>query len=92
MTNKFLPANINSTRFIPFKISSEYQIPGSNYELLNRDSINTLNGLSSLAEEVVFSYAKIHLNEEQMPTPFVDFSNDVEEFNEKIYINKTFSI
>ena len=88
MTNKFLPANINSTRFIPFKISSEYQIPGSNYELLNRDSINTLNGLSSLAEEVVFSYAKIHLNEEQIPTPFVDFSNDVEEFNEKIYINK----
>jgi probable DNA repair protein len=76
MTSNFLPAKINNTRFIPFNISSDYQIPHSSYELINKDSINTLSGLRGLAKEVVFSYAKMHLEEEQLPTPFVYFNID----------------
>jgi len=78
MTNNFLPSKLNSPRFIPFYISSEHEIPYCNYELISKDAQATLNGLTHLAENVVFSYAQMHLEDEQLPTPLIDFDCKVE--------------
>ena len=78
ITNNFLPAKLNSPRFIPFSISSEHQIPNSNYELIAEDGENTISNLKSIAREVIFSYAKIHRDEEQLPSPLIKFDKSVE--------------
>lgn len=75
MTNDFLPARLNSPRFISSNIAIHHQIPFSSYELIQTDAKDTLNNLSSLADQVIFSYAKSHLELEQLPTPLLDFSS-----------------
>ncbi len=74
MTDNFLPAKLNSPKFIPFDIASEHKIPHSSYDLINKDAKNTLGNLESLADEVIFSYAKLYLEDEQLPTPLVNFN------------------
>lgn len=75
MTNDFLPARLNSPRFISSNIAIHHQIPFSSYELIQADAKDTLNNLNSLADQVIFSYAKSHLELEQLPTPLLDFSS-----------------
>ncbi|BBB23386.1 conserved hypothetical protein [Isorropodon fossajaponicum endosymbiont JTNG4] len=74
MTNQFLPARLNSTRFIAHDISVTHQIPHTDYELIATDAKNTLKSLSSLADKVVFSYALTHLENEQLPSPLIEFN------------------
>ncbi len=73
MTNQFLPARLNSTRFITHDISVTHRIPHTDYGLIATDATNTLENLSSLADKVVFSYALTHLENEQLPSPLVEF-------------------
>jgi probable DNA repair protein len=73
MTNQFLPAQLNSPRFIATDISTKHQIPHTDYELIATDAKNTLESLSSLADKVVFSYALTHLESKQLPSPLVAF-------------------
>jgi len=76
MTHDFLPANLNSPRFISTDLAIHHQIPHSSYELIQTDAQNTLNNLRSLSSQVVFSYAKSHLGLEQLPSPLVHFEDD----------------
>ena len=73
MTHDFLPAKLNAPRFITSVIAAHHQIPHSNYELIQSDSKNTLKNLQSLAKNVIFSYAKSHLESEQLPSPLLNF-------------------
>ncbi len=73
MTHDFLPAKLNAPRFISSEIAIQHQIPFSSYELIQSDAQNTLTNLTSLAEKVIFSYAKLHIESEQLPSPLLDF-------------------
>ncbi|SMN16708.1 FIG01199495: hypothetical protein [uncultured Candidatus Thioglobus sp.] len=73
MTHDFLPAKLNTPRFISSNIAIQHHIPYSSYELVQSDAQNTLNNLSSLADSVIFSYAKSHFESEQLPSPLLDF-------------------
>ena len=83
MTKNFLPPKINSPRFIPFYISSEHGIPHCNYELASQDAQKTITNLQSLSKEVVFSYAINDNEEEQLPSPLVEFDDKIEQVNYK---------
>jgi probable DNA repair protein len=78
MTNDFLPSPLNSPRFIPFDIATNHQIPRSNYELIAQDAKDTLTNLMGLSDNVVFSYAQTHNENEQQSSPLIEFSNAVE--------------
>ncbi len=81
VNDNFLPAKLNSPRFIPHEIAVEHQIPQSSFELVTTDANNTLNNLSSLAENVIFSYAKTLGEEEQLPSPLLEFRKNTIETN-----------
>jgi len=76
MTHDFLPAKLNAPRFISSEIAIQHHIPFSNYELVQSDAQDTLANLSSLADKVVFSYAKSHFESEQLPSPLLDFPTE----------------
>ncbi len=76
MTHDFLPAKLNAPRFISSEIAVQHQIPFSSYELVQSDAQDTLTNLSSLADKVIFSYAKSHFESEQMPSPLLDFPTE----------------
>lgn len=73
MTHDFLPAKLNSPNFITSAVAAQHQIPHSSYELIQSDAQDTLKNLQSLAENVIFSYAKSYLEIEQLPSPLLDF-------------------
>lgn len=77
MSDDFLPAGLNSPRFIPSNIASEHQIPHSSFALITKDAANTLNNLINLAPEVICSYAVTHLQGEQHASPLLAFTNEV---------------
>ncbi|MDC9727112.1 MAG: PD-(D/E)XK nuclease family protein [Candidatus Thioglobus sp.] len=72
MTQGFLPAKLNSPRFISGAIAAEYQIPHSSYELIQTDAQNTFANLCALSDHVIFSYAKSHDESEQLPSPLLN--------------------
>ncbi len=74
MTQGFLPAKLNSPRFISGAIAAEYQIPHSSYELIQADAQNTFANLCTLSDHVIFSYAKSHAESEQLPSPLLNDS------------------
>ena len=76
MTHDFLPAKLNSPRFISTDIAIRHAITHSSYELIQTDAQNTLNNLCSLADCVILSYAKSHLEVEQLPSPLVSFDQN----------------
>jgi len=73
MNDGFIPAKLNSPRFIPHDIAVNHQIPHSSFELITTDANNTLNNLSSLANNVIFSYAQTLDEQEQLPSPLLEF-------------------
>ncbi|WP_428085901.1 PD-(D/E)XK nuclease family protein [Candidatus Thioglobus sp.] len=73
MTHDFLPAKLNSPRFISHGIATAHQIPYSSYDLIQTDAQNTLKNLTSLAQKMIFSYAKSSAGAEQLPSPLLDF-------------------
>jgi len=77
MTHDFLPAKLNAPRFLTSAIASHHQIPHSNYDLIQSDGENTLKNLQSLAKNVIFSYAKSHLETQQLPSPLLNFDTPV---------------
>ncbi len=77
MTDSFLPAALNSPRFIPNDIASQHQIPHSNFELIAKDAQDTLNNLINLSEQVTCSYAKNHFESEQHGSPLLSFDNEI---------------
>ena len=77
MTDNFLPSGINSPYFIPHQITQKYQIPFSNFELIDTDANHTLKNLANLAKAVVFTYAKNNSEKAQQPTPLLQFDNKV---------------
>lgn len=81
MTDKYLPAGINSPYFIPHQIAQKHQVPFSDFELINTDAKHTLNNLTNLAKSVVFSYAKNNVEQAQQPTPLVQFEQDISHHN-----------
>ena len=78
MTNDFLPASLNSPRFIPFDIATKHQIPRSNYDLITQDAKDTTDNLMALSNQVIFSYAQTHNESEQQGSPLIEFNNVVE--------------
>ncbi|SMN10865.1 FIG01199495: hypothetical protein [uncultured Candidatus Thioglobus sp.] len=78
MTNDFLPAALNSPRFIPADIAKQQQIPHSSFELIAKDAQDTLNNLINLSDVVIFSYAKSHKASEQQPSPLLKFDAKVQ--------------
>lgn len=74
MNADFLPAALNSPRFIPTNIAVAHQIPHSNFALIAKDAQSTLNNLINLADEVICSYAKTHFEHEQHSSPLLKFS------------------
>ncbi len=77
MSDNFLPAGLNSPRFIPANIATKHQIPHSNFALIAKDCKHTLNNLINLSAEVICSYAKTHFEGEQRPSPMLVFENQV---------------
>jgi probable DNA repair protein len=77
MTHDFLPAKLNTPRFIASAIAAHHHIPHSDYALIQTDGQNTLTNLQSLANQVIFSYAQTHLEVEQLPSPWLDFEGQV---------------
>ena len=77
MTDNFLPASINSPRFIPNDVAAQHQIPHSNFELIAKDAQDTLNNLINLSNQVSFSYAKNHFESEQHGSPLLDFNHEI---------------
>jgi probable DNA repair protein len=73
ITHNFLPAKLNSAKFISSSIAIAHKIPFSSYELIQSDGKDTLKNLSALASMVIFSYAKYHFESEQLPSPLLDF-------------------
>ena len=78
MTDDFLPAALNVPRFIPNDIAARHQIPHSNFELVTKDAQDTLNNLINLSDQVNFSYAKTHFENEQHGSPLLSFNNEIE--------------
>jgi probable DNA repair protein len=78
MTDDFLPAALNAPRFIPNDIAARHQIPHSNFELVTKDAQDTLNNLINLSDQVNFSYAKTHFENEQHGSPLLSFNNEIE--------------
>ena len=78
MTDDFLPASLNSPRFIPSNIATEHQIPHSNFELIAQDAKDTLGNLINLSDQVICSYAKTHLESELQASPLLEFNSEVE--------------
>ncbi len=78
MTDSFLPAALNSPRFIPNDIASQHQIPHSNFELITKDAQDTLNNLINLSDQVNCSYAKTHFESEQHGSPLLNFDLKIE--------------
>lgn len=76
MTDNFLPVSINTPRFIPIDIAQQHQIPCSNFDLITKETKNTLNNLKNLATEVTFSYAKLHFESDQRPSPLLVFPQE----------------
>ncbi len=76
MTDNFLPAAINSPRFIPSSIAQQHQIPFSSFDLINKDANDTLVNLFNLANTVILSYATTHFENEQRPSPLVTFTGN----------------
>lgn len=76
MTDKFLPETLNSPRFIPSSIAILHQIPKTSFELIANDSQKTLDNLINLSDEVICSYAKTHLDNEQRPSPLLKFTHE----------------
>ncbi len=77
MTDGFLPAALNSPRFIPNNIASQHQIPHSNFELITKDAQDTLNNLINLSDQVTCSYAKNHFESEQHGSPLLSFNHEI---------------
>ena len=88
MTDKYLPAGINSPYFIPHQIAQKHHIPFSNFELINTDAKHTLDNLKNLAQSVVFSYAKSHAEQAQQPTPLLQFKLGISLFDHTYEILK----
>lgn len=88
-TADFLPAKIRHPLFINYKTAIKHQLPNSNYELIQTDTIKTLNSLKSLAATTIFSYAKTYQNNEQLPCVFIKFLDNAQVIDkEKITKNK----
>lgn len=83
MSDEFLPVALNTPRFIPSDIAQEHQIPHSNFELIAKDAQDTLNNLMRLSDKVIFSYAKIHFENEQQPSPLLTFGNKKQSLKHK---------
>lgn len=77
MTDSFLPAALNSPRFIPNDIASQHQIPHSNFDLITKDAQDTLNNLINLSDQVSCSYAKNHFESEQHGSPLLCFNHEI---------------
>jgi len=78
MTDKFLPAALNSPRFIPNDIATQHRIPHSNFELIAKDAKDTLNNLINLSSQVTYSYAKTHFESEQQGSPLLTFDDEIQ--------------
>ncbi|KAA0456928.1 MAG: hypothetical protein FXV79_00145 [Candidatus Thioglobus sp.] len=92
MSADFLPNALNMPRFIPSDIAQNHQIPHSNFALIETDSINTLNNLNSLAQKVIFSYAKTHFASEQQSSPMLKFDTDAIKFEHQFTHHKLQSL
>ena len=57
ITSNFLPGKVTMPLFIPSKISIEYSLPGTSFELITKESRSTLNNLYHLSENLTFSYS-----------------------------------
>ncbi len=77
MNDDFLPANLNSPRFITTDIAVQHQIPHSNFSLINQDAQNTRNNLINLSNKVICSYAKTHFQSAQQASPLFTFDDAI---------------
>ncbi len=75
MTSNFLPGKVTMPLFIPSKISIDYSLPGTSFELITKESRSTLNNLYHLSENLTFSYSTTFNSREQLPTPYLLFEN-----------------
>ncbi|MCH9750064.1 MAG: PD-(D/E)XK nuclease family protein [Proteobacteria bacterium] len=93
MTHDFLPAKLNSPRFISADIAIRHAVTHSSYELIQTDAQNTLNNLCSLSDCVILSYAQLHLALEQLPSPLVCFDQkSITAADTPINVHKTESL
>ena len=75
MTSNFLPGKIKIPLFIPPKTSIEYKLPHSSFLLVAKESKKTLENLSNLSYDTIYSYPKNSSNREELPTPYLDFDD-----------------
>ena len=73
MTSNLIPGKLRMLPFIPPKISVEFNLPSSSFELVSKESKTTLQNLTNLSCDTVFSYPKIASDREQLPSPFISF-------------------
>ncbi len=78
MTSNFLPGKITMPLFIPPKMSIDYSLPGTSFELINKESKSTLSNLSNLSKKLTFSYSITSNSREQLPTPYLIFEDSQE--------------
>jgi len=73
MSCDFLPGVVKFPLFIPRAICTEFQLPFSSFDNIQKNAINSLQELKKLSDNTRFSYAKINDGREQTATPFLSF-------------------
>lgn len=78
VTDRFLPAPLYLSRFIPHMVASKHNLANSTYNLVAQDSIKTVQAIECLAPEVVCSYGIHHANQVQQGSPLIPFDESIE--------------
>ena len=73
MTSDFLPGAVKFPLFIPGGICTEFHLPLSSFEIVQKNAISTLHELKTLSDNIRFSYAKVSDGREQIATPLLSF-------------------
>lgn len=77
-TDRFLPAPLNLSHFIPHAIASQHNLANSTYTLVAQDSKKTIQAIERLAPEVICSYGVNHSNQVQQGSTLIAFNESIE--------------
>ncbi len=78
-SNDFLPGVLKKLNFIDHHLATLYKLPDSDYKQLQIRANITLKNLSSISNNIYISYAKTKDNNEQLPSPMINFDSDIEQ-------------
>ncbi len=79
VSDDFLPGMLKRLSFIDYHLAVLYKLPNSDYNQLQIRAKITLNNLISTSSNICISYAQTKDNNSQLPSPMIDFDNNITE-------------